>query len=154
MKYNFAIFLLKLRDSRGVFLFPSNNEFLPGLYLEDYQKDYLDEDVKKWVVKQAGIADNYLKINFRAILSPDLILDENRIGRLYLLEANGILGFDASICKTLPDILRSLPKSKNRAPYIKSLQVFSGADEQTTDAVEMDEALKNRLKERLDKDDQ
>ena len=52
---------------------------------------------------------------------------------------------------TLPIILRSMPRGSARIAYNKAMQVFAGAMAEQTDALEVDDEVRERLKE-LEKD--
>lgn len=153
MNYNFTVFLMRIRNNKGVFTFPSNNKKIPGLYKEGYQLEYLNSEIKSWLASSSGISESIEQLELKAILTPDLFLDNSRVGRLYLLEYPLVFDCKEGSYQTLPEILRSIPKDRNRLPYIKSLQVFAGSSETETIALELDDSLKQDIKSRWNLDD-
>jgi hypothetical protein len=56
-------------------------------------------------------------------------------------ESRAILPFNS--WPTLPDLIKNLPKDKNRLAYLKAWQVLSGGLEETTKILDRDEVIKH-----------
>lgn len=53
---------------------------------------------------------------------------------------------------TVPHLIRGMPTTRNRLAYLKAWQIFTGAHQETLEAVEINEDLRQRLKESFKND--
>lgn len=53
---------------------------------------------------------------------------------------------------TVPTLIRGMPTTRNRLAYLKAWQILTGAHQETLEAVEINEDLRQRLKESFKND--
>lgn len=150
MPYDFSLYLVRFRDDANVFRFPSNNDYLPGLFREGDHGDELGDEGQKWLAKATGFPGEPTAFQVAEVFDPLLVLDDERVGQLALVTCDYPAGFTPAKSVTFSQMIRSLAKDKNRITYIKALQWINTDREYA--AIEMDDEVKHALKKNLTED--
>ncbi len=147
MKKN--IVLVAARDLKGLFRVPPWSFDLPGHYFDIVQ----EMGLKDQIIAQASIALGHPELAgdlvFKCTFDQALVIGIDEY-LLHLVFLNNEKFSVPSTWKTIPELLRSMKKNKNRVPYLLAFQVLAGSDTDQIDALEMDDEVKNRIKDQLD----
>ncbi|MGE0175187.1 MAG: hypothetical protein AB7T49_20540 [Oligoflexales bacterium] len=54
---------------------------------------------------------------------------------------------------TLPELIRAMPRDRNRIAYMKTIQYFAGCDKENIEAVELDENARRAIRKNLGMDE-
>lgn len=125
-----AIVLTACRDRSGFFRFFSTLQDTPGFWLDIescQDKGDIIHTIKESASSNIGLSLDKVKFNFVDGIEPTIELGGNRQGLLFLVEINKDSFEAPESWPTLPDLLRKMPKSKNRVAYLKVMQVLSGS---------------------------
>ncbi len=140
---DFAVLLCAVPDERGVLHFPSNDStLLPGLNFTVAGLTPINEQLIKeaegFFGKRLGNSLQITQEFADPVPRPDGVM-----ATLYLATvAQGSVTFDPS-WRSLPEILRGLPKNKGRVPFLRAWQILSGGLQLDTKAVDMAEVAKH-----------
>jgi hypothetical protein len=138
--------LTACQDEHGAFRFPGNYQGWPGLYVSRKDGSGSFWDRLRLAVQMAlGEVSLIDKVSIEYVITPAIDLPDGREAALLLAKVSRADFIAPANWATLADILRSLPKTKNRVAYLKALQLLSGAHEQSIDAVEIDNASVNEI---------
>lgn len=149
MPFDFSIYLVRFVDADKVFRFPTNNRHLPGLYREgDFAATLADED-QKWLANACGYTGDPASFEVAQVFDQDLSMGDDRFGELVLVNCNDPVAFAPKKSVTFAEMIRSLPKDKNRIAYIKALQWINMPKDRDFAAVEMDDEVKNAIKDSM-----
>lgn len=142
-----AIFLLAVQCPDGLLRFPNDETQWPGLHLSvqpllginEQLVTRAQQELSPELAAKISIWQNY----------SDLIRGSNEEQITFYV---GILRPEAETLnalpkpwqewRTLPDLIRSLPKDRTRLTYLKAWQVLTGALEETTKALDVDEVAR------------
>ena len=77
----------------------------------------------------------------------DIILEGKRDGSMYVArltaDPSSIESMPWRTWETLPSLIRSMPKDRNRLAYLKAWQVLTGALDESTKALDVNEVIKH-----------
>jgi hypothetical protein len=136
-------------DTHGPWLFPVDTaEVFPGLGLQVTPLTPIASQVVERALtflRAAGLHVQPRELRLESRLHEGLGTrrEENPsryVSTLYLVryEHEGTLPSESNAWRTLPEILRNLPQSWTQIPYLRLMQILSGAAEEDTLAVETD----------------
>lgn len=120
-----AIALVGFRSTNGLLIFPSNSEILPGIHFDCDSNLFINDQIKGIVEKLAG---ERLGIALEMIqdFAEPLPLEDGSEATLYLAVLNRSTGSISPDWRSLPELIRKMPKDKKRIVYIKAWQILSG----------------------------
>ena len=132
-----ARLLIAVSDKKGVFRFPVNaDQIVPGLKIAVELGAPIGPqlvEVAEQYFKQQGLG---LNVNIEQSYLETIETDVGAV-TVYAGSLDKNSDFKApDEWPTLPELLRKMPKDKNRMAYLKALQVFSGAHTEKIKAVE------------------
>ncbi len=141
--------LVGARDSRNVWYFLRADHEKIGVEIIPVQSD---KNLKHQL--QLGVASflhgddwaQYIdQVVVRCHLTPDLIWSQSERSLLFLVEVPSQMRDSRLPWITLPELLRSLPKTKNRITFMKAFQALGDPDDSEITAVEFDEKFAREL---------
>lgn len=142
-----AILLLAIQCPDGLLRFPNDEAPLPGLRLKVQPQLGINEqliaraqqDLTPALASQISIWQNY----------SDVVTTSSQESVTFYVgilrptsETLDTFKSDWKEWRTLPDLIRSLPKDRTRLTYLKAWQVLTGALEETTKALDVDEVAR------------
>jgi hypothetical protein len=145
------LLLIATRDMTGTFRFPSIQSVSQpsGPYWGvSHQVARLDHEKASINRKLSQIFGQDLKHFWRLhdLVDEEITLpDQGEQSRLRLVEVLKPLAQPSWI--SMPDVLRSMPRSRVRVPYLKVFQILMGQHLETTEALSVDELRKHLLKQ-------
>lgn len=118
-----AIVLMGFRERNDTFIFPSENEALPGVHLGITANTSLLEQLQAKLCRSYDLSPKRLKLTLLPDFSDVFLVDGHEI-TLY----TGIGHSAATIPpgQTLPALLRKMPPTKVRAAYLRAWQALMG----------------------------
>jgi hypothetical protein len=124
--------------------FPQNGGALPGLVLE--VAGGLPINVQLIELLWTHLGERIKGVDVTQAFSGEVTLPDGRQATVYLATVNGqreLTTADGRLAPTLPEILRGMPKDRNRLPYLRAWQVLSGGLTSETKAIELDDLKKH-----------
>lgn len=137
-----VIFLVGIRDERGVLRFPSKNSFNPGIVFKANENHPINEQLITETANATGLEGLNVKLEIEQNFSAEVLLPNNDKATLYVGAIYKPEGGIDETWRPLPHILRDMPKNKNRASYLRAWQVLMGGLTQDTKVLESDDAQK------------
>lgn len=101
----------------------------------------VEEQLQQAVVQALGGKDDPRSVLIRCQLEPDLVSASGVRGIVFLAELLRDQYQPNERWQTMPDILRKIPKDRNRISLMKVIQILSQPPTDTVSAVEFDDAL-------------
>lgn len=140
-----AILLVAVNCPDGLLRFPNDGSPWPGLSLQVQPLLGINEQLIRRSQDELGSALT-AKLNIWQEYS-DVIREANEDrATLYVAmirpEAHEIENKPWKEWRTLPDLIRTLPKDRTRLAYLKAWQVLTGALEESTKALDVDEVAR------------
>lgn len=117
-----AIILMGFPDKRGVHYFPSQSDELPGLWFVVDKKIALVEQITKVLSKELDM--DILPADFA--INTDYCGEFSKDNVSYTLYIGICKKPNLSSDKTLPELIRAMPKTKIRSFYLKAWQALCG----------------------------
>ncbi len=137
-----AIVLVGIQDERGLFYFFSKDVQLPGYHFTVKPRQPINEQILEQFNLQfeTNIDGQVFEINqdYHEVLN----LESGEEASFYLATLKTKPESLAFPDQTLPELLRAMPKSRARLPYMKTLQVLGGAYTHNTKAVDLEDVAK------------
>lgn len=126
------------RLNPNIMRFPVNNRRLPGLHLTAHPNEPINGRILEEIAKSGSVTDIQIWQEFRGEFTC-----ENEDYTLYVAKGQ-ISGLPALTEQwpTLPELLQAMPKDRIRLVYLKAWQVLTGALEQESKAIDIQEAIK------------
>jgi hypothetical protein len=148
-----ATLLLAVVCEDGLLRFPNDASFWPGIGFKVDQMLPINGQLQ--TVSKKYIQDQWSNVSiwqeYSALLQHDGVIDSTlyvaKIDPDYTLLPSGWASW-----QTLPALIRTLPKDRNRLAFLKAWQILSGGLEESTKALDVAEVAKH-LKS-LEKDTQ
>ena len=137
-----VIFLVGIKDEKGVFRFPSKNNFNPGIVFKADKKLPINEQMISQTESLTGLSQLNLKLDIEQSFSAEVKLPSGELGTLYVGAIHDEQVTVDDSWRPLPMILREMPKDKNRAAYLKAWQVLMGGLTQDSKVLEAEDAAK------------
>ena len=138
-----AVLLLAVRDERGLLRFPDEGSAArPGLTLTVKPLLAIAEQLAG-LASKALSAPTYVRIDIIPEFSDSLpgVGELKEDATLYIAAASAYQASPAQTAAwpTLPDLLRRMPKDRNRLAYMRAFQVLSGSLTQDIKAYEFND---------------
>ncbi len=139
--------LLPIYDKTGVMRFPNSGGAYFGIHCPVDNTLSLSQQAVRCVENFFGLKNLGDKMEPVAAIDP-VLRDQGTVSSvLYLMRPKAQV-FEANpTWFTIAQILRSLPKGGNRLAYMKALQYMAGAADAEVSVLEVDEEVRQRLKE-------
>ena len=145
----YAVLLLAVRGTDGVFRFPSNettlkvpetSAYTPGLVIEAKALMGVFEQLTSQVIETLGLP-NSLGLDIRSDFAEPLPRTRDAEGTLFVGNWNGDFAtlLNPPTMTPLPHLIRAMGKRKERVAYLKAWQVLSGAASERTAVLETDD---------------
>ena len=137
-----VIFLVGIKDEKGVLRFPTKNNFNPGVVFKADRNLPINEQIIKETELLTGLQKLNLNLEIEQNFSTEVVLQNGDKATLYVGAIHKFEGGVNEEWRPLPMILREMPKDKNRAAYLKAWQVLMGGLNQDVKILEADDAAK------------
>ena len=144
------IILVGCRDHRNLLRFPSDGGDYHGFITEFEEEQSKASFVKEQVCLKLSVEDPG-SVVIHTYIENDLPPVSGRSYQLAIVEVDGGALQAPEEWLTLPLILRGMEKGKGRLAYNKAMQVYAGGLSQEVDALEVDDEVRERLRQ-LEKD--
>lgn len=144
--HDVIILLLGVKDSKGILRFPSKNTFNPGIVFKAERNIPVNVQLIKEAEKITGFSNLNLALEIEQNFRGDVQLPNQSFSSLYVGMVVDSEAQAKPSWKSLPEILREMPKHKNRTIYLKAWQVLMGGltqDNKVLEAEDADQALKD-----------
>lgn len=125
-----AVLLLGIKDELGVFRFPLQSQFAPGLFLQVKVGLPINDQLMERAEDYLGEASLRQALEIHQQFSKPIELADGGKATLYLGVLKKLDHFDASSWSAMSPLLRGLSSRHNRMVYMLALQVFAGGYEQ------------------------
>ncbi len=141
-----ATLLVAVADPQGILRFPNDPLLWPGLTLTVNVMLGINSQLKDRATKDLGEAGNHIEI-WQEYSSPLLGSSGVAESTLYVSRLaddksqNSLI--ETKLWPTLPELIRTLPKDRNRLAYLKAWQVLSGGLQESTKALDVEEVVKH-----------
>ena len=136
-----AVFLLGIKDEFGVFRFPIQLQFTPGLIFKTNAGHPINPQIIATTENFLGETALGHKIFINQQFSSAIELADGTLATLYTGVLNELQGVDLSSWSAMSPLLRKLTSKVNRVSYMRALQVFAGGySQQDTLVFDGDEA--------------
>ena len=136
-----AVLLLALKREDGLLLVPTDEGPIPGIVRQINPSLPINPQLLDMAFERTGIPRIEIAVwqEFQDTISmPDGGQATVYAARSLLLPKD--MPLDA---KPLPEILRAMPPNRNRVAYMKVMQVFSGALEEQTKALDLEDVRRH-----------
>jgi hypothetical protein len=138
---NVAVLLVAVKRNDGLILVPSDPGDIPGIIIAVDTCLPINPQLLAAAEKRTGLGMSDLSIwqEFQT----EVTLPSGDLATVYAaqtLRSPTVIPPDA---RTLPELMRSMPANRNRVAYMKVLQVFSGALDEQTKALDLDEVKRH-----------
>ncbi|TWW12171.1 hypothetical protein E3A20_03230 [Planctomyces bekefii] len=137
-----AILILGVPDDRGVLFFPSNRaDELPGLHLDvkpllpifDQLTGLASAVLKQDVARSLHLFDEF---------ADEIAINDSDKGTVFVGTLSQVTKPEGGPWAVMPAILRALPKTRVRLPYLRAWQILQGGLKLNTKAVDPAELAK------------
>jgi len=139
--------LLPIWDESGVMRFPNSGGAYFGIHCTVDNSLSLSKQATRCVEQFFGIRDLTDALEPVAAIDPVLRSEGQASSVLYLMKPKGPTLKANPNWATISHILRSLSAGGNRLAYMKALQYMAGAADADVSVLEVDEEVRQRLKE-------
>jgi hypothetical protein len=149
-----VIFLVGIKDEKGVFRFPTKNNFNPGVVFKADQKIPINQQIISETEAITGYTGLNLDLEIEQNFAAAVELPNGDSATMYVGFVKGDGYKIQEDWHPLPTILREMPKNKNRASYLKAWQVLMGGltqDSKVIEAEDADKALSDHYESESDK---
>ncbi|MDB2447068.1 hypothetical protein N9W79_00425 [bacterium] len=137
-----VIFLVGIKDEKGVLRFPTKNNFNPGVVFKADGAVPINAQIIKETEALTGLENLNLNLEIEQNFSTEVVLQNGDKATLYVGAIHKFEGGINQEWKPLPMILREMPKDKNRPAYLRAWQVLMGGLNQDVKILEADDAAK------------
>lgn len=131
-----VIFLVGILDQENVYKFPTKNVFNPGIVFRVDRSIFLNEQIICETEKHTGLEGLGLHLDIEQDFSAEVFLPNGQLATLYVGVVRDFKRKSDRSWLALPEILRRMPKNKNRSAYLKAWQVLMGGLTQEVRALE------------------
>ena len=140
-----AVLVLAVSCPDGLLRFPNDDSPLPGLLIKSKPMALINDLLAECAHQVVPAAGSTLHIwqDYRGGLK----LADNTDATMYVARltvgADAIKDLPWPTWATLPNLIRSMPKDRNRLAYLKAWQVLTGALDESTKALDVNEVVKH-----------
>ena len=125
---DWAVLLMAVADTKGILRFPTNEAEQPGLLFALDRQLPVDAQLMDKVVSVLKLDRQQITIDQK--YADSVLTQKGFAATLYAAKYEQPSG-DFSHFPTWAELVRSLPSDKNRVPYLRAMQVYSGARDDT-----------------------
>lgn len=148
-----VLILVAAQDERRLWRVRADEPGLPGIVARIDYAAPLNKQIRRAAAAAIGLESRSEDLVVHGPLTPVIELDDGRQAALVLVQLTPEQLEAPSSWPTFPVVLRALPKNKSRLPYMKALQILSGALEQGVNAIEIDDQVREALLKQRDRRD-
>ncbi len=135
-KTSISIFLLGFLNKDKVYYFISENQSFPGIHIETPTRVPIVDPMIEKIEAQLSFSLNRHKFYLYSQFCETITLENGQQASLFLAKYDDQELLKAPNWQTFPQLLRHMPKSKNRLSYLKAWQVLTGAWQEEIEVVE------------------
>ncbi|MBI2602247.1 MAG: hypothetical protein HYW48_04255 [Deltaproteobacteria bacterium] len=121
-----VILLVGFRADKGLLVFPSQNDRFPGILFDNVAGHFINDMIRDRVEALTEGGQRGLRLNIEQEFAERMSLPDGQEATLYLGVVGEFAGSLSPDWKTLPELIRKMPKDKKRIAYIKAWQILSG----------------------------
>jgi hypothetical protein len=133
--------MLAIKRDDGLIVVPTKSDLIPGIVKAINPSLPINPQLLDMAHERTGIAR--IEIAIWQQFQDTIQLEDGTPATIYAAKSLIIPHDQIPEAKTMPEILRSMPANRNRVAYMKVLQVFSGALEEQTKALDLEEVRKH-----------
>jgi len=139
-----AVLLIAVEGPRGLFRFPNDRGDWPGLGLQVDMLNSINEQLQRRAQEFFGPWGSRCHIwqEYSALLDRDGSAPATLYVAKITPKDNELDERTWAQWLTLPELVQTLPKDRNRLSYLKAWQILSGALEENTKALDVDEVAR------------
>jgi hypothetical protein len=133
--------LIAIKREDGLIMVPTDPGTIPGIRKTINPSLPINPQLLDMAAERTGLPA--MEISIWQEFQDTVTLEDGQLATVYAaktIKTPDSMPHDAI---TLPQILRSMPPNRNRVAYMKVLQVFSGALEEQTKALDLDEVRRH-----------
>jgi hypothetical protein len=136
-----AVLLLALKRDDGLLLIPTDEGPIPGIVRRVHTALPINPQLQDMAFERTGIPR--LEISIWQEFQDTITMPDG--GKATVYAARSLVHPEdmPQDAKPLPEILRNMPANRNRVAYMKVMQVFSGALEERTKALDLEEVRRH-----------
>ena len=134
-----AVLVLGVADSRGILLFPTTSEEVPGLVFTPESLQPMNLQIIAKANLHLGTDLSGREIDICQDYSDRVVLGDGIEACLYLAIIRNHPDLISSDWLNFPDQLRKMPKGRNRLAYLRAWQVMTGSLALNTKVIETDD---------------
>jgi hypothetical protein len=135
---DWAVLLFGVRANNGIWYFKRTNQNLPGFVREVKPLVNIVEQLLELVPAEFLDESNF-RVQVQHDFSEPVLLEDKSLATLYVATTQTQHDLDMTQWATLPELLRAMPRNKQRVAYLKAWQILSGAAYENVKVVESSE---------------
>ena len=136
-----AVLLLAVKREDGLIMVPTSSNVIPGIVRRVNPALPINPQLLDMAFESTGIPR--IEISIWQEFQDTIRLEDGEPATVYAARSLIIPHHAVDGVKSMPEILRAMPADRNRVAYMKALQVFSGALEEQTKALDLEEVRKH-----------
>lgn len=137
-KTDIAIILLGIPNEKGILVFPTSAHETPGIMFKNDPSMPINEQIILEVNNLCKSNKLGTKFDICQKYTATVKLSSGKAATLYTGILQETIANKDKGWKTLPELLKVMPKNRNRLPYLKAWQALTGAFDQRTGVIETD----------------
>ena len=120
------ILLIGFLNEKGVYYFSSENQTFPGLHVKSSKRIPVTDIIIRKIEAQLNETIDRQKFSYWPQFHETLTV-EGQEATLFLAKYEDPKLLTRLSWQTFPELIRNMPKSKNRLSYLKAWQILTGA---------------------------
>lgn len=140
---NVAVLLVAIRRDDGLLVIPTDSGDIPGIVRRINPSLPINPQLLAMAEERAGVPQ--LEVFIWQEFACEINLTDGERATVYAARAIKTPDTVPTDAKPLPEILRGMPANRNRVAYMKAMQVFSGALEEQTKALDLEEVRRHLM---------
>jgi hypothetical protein len=136
-----AVLLIAVKREDGLLVIPSDAGEVPGIICQVNTSLPINPQLLDAASKRTGLPK--MEVVIWQEFQCEIQMPNGEPATVYAartIKTPDVIPADA---KPLPDLMRAMPANRNRVAYMKAMQVFSGALEEQTKALDLDEVRRH-----------
>lgn len=136
-----AVLLVAVKRDDGLIVIPTDAGDVPGIICNVDPSLPINPQLLDAASQRTGLPK--IEISVWQEFQCEIQMPEGLPATVYAARALKIPDSVPTDAKPLPELMRSMPPNRNRVAYMKALQVFSGALEEQTKALDLEEVRRH-----------
>jgi hypothetical protein len=136
-----AVLLVAVKREDGLLVLPTDGGDVPGIICQVNPSLPINPQLLDAAAHRTGLPK--IEIAIWQEFQCEIQMPNGALATVYAartIKTPNVVPTDA---KPLPELMRSMPPNRNRVAYMKAMQVFSGALEEQTKALDLDEVRRH-----------